>query len=168
MAGGPDPLNPTSDLDEQEELYGATLRTKVHDPLMIGAPAHGVPAHEIRLLNLSLCCGTTKGRGTVGKSDGTETTTKPPSNGETAATARGREAHKNYGTALGDGYRVDIHLPSGKRPDAVDIANKVVRELKPDNPRAISIGQRQVETYRQELEAVYEGKWTSFVDTYRR
>lgn len=38
-------------------------------------------------------------------------------------------AHKNYRDALGSGYRYDEALPSGRRPDAVDWQNRVVREL---------------------------------------
>ena len=57
-------------------------------------------------------------------------------------------------------------LPSGKRPDAINYKTRNVRELKPDNPRAIRRGQKQVEGYRQELEQ--DGStWTSNVDTYQ-
>ncbi|PZF75504.1 hypothetical protein DK847_18495 [Aestuariivirga litoralis] len=92
---------------------------------------------------------------------------KIPVNGETASTARGRQAHQNYKDALGDGYDDRLRLPSGKRPDAVDLTKREVRELKPDNPKAISRGQKQVETYRKELESLYGGSWKSYVDTYR-
>ncbi|MEI6535789.1 MAG: RHS repeat-associated core domain-containing protein [Verrucomicrobiaceae bacterium] len=95
------------------------------------------------------------------------TQTKLPTNGETVATARGRQAHQNYKNALGHGYRHNEPLPSGKRPDAVDLAKQEVRELKPDNPRAISLGQKQVETYRKELEDLHGGEWKSYVDRYR-
>ncbi|HWS53291.1 MAG TPA: hypothetical protein VN228_04165, partial [Pyrinomonadaceae bacterium] len=89
---------------------------------------------------------------------------KPRRGGETAATKAGREAHKAYNP--GPTYDTKYTLPSGKRPDAVDFENKIVRELKPNNPRAIRRGERQVEGYRQELEQVFGPGWTSYVDTY--
>lgn len=90
------------------------------------------------------------------------------SGGESAKAARGREAHKNYENALGEGYDFNKALPSGKRPDAVDLENRIVRELKPDNARAIRRGERQVEGYKNELEQLTGEKWTSKVDTYRQ
>ncbi len=87
--------------------------------------------------------------------------------GETASTAAGRKAHANYGTALGDSFDTRVSLPSGKRPDAVNWEALEVRELKPDNPRAIARGWRQVEGYRKELEEMTGQIWTSIVDTYR-
>jgi hypothetical protein len=88
--------------------------------------------------------------------------------GETAAAKAGRQAHKNYENTLGGGYDFNKALPSGKRPDAVDWKNRVVRELKPDNARAMKRGQKQVEGYRKELEQVTGQKWTSHVDTYKQ
>jgi hypothetical protein len=66
----------------------------------------------------------------------------------------------------GKGVSGGKKLPSGKRPDAINYDKRNVRELKPDNPRAIRLGQKQVEGYRQELEQ--DGStWTSNVDTYQ-
>lgn len=90
------------------------------------------------------------------------------SGGESAKAARGREAHKNYENALGEGYEFNRSLPSGRRPDAIDAENRIVRELKPDNPRAVRRGERQVEGYKKELEQMTGDKWTSHVDTYRQ
>jgi hypothetical protein len=87
--------------------------------------------------------------------------------GETAATKAGRRAHDNYRNALGDGYEYSERLPSGLKPDAIDYENSVVRELKPDNPRAIRRGERQVERYRRELEVLTGRAWRGIVDTYR-
>jgi RHS repeat-associated protein len=88
--------------------------------------------------------------------------------GESVASREGRRVHKEnaYGNALGDGYVLDERLPSGRRPDAVNRAKKEVRELKPDNPRAIRKGRAQVERYRKELEELFGGNWTAFVDVY--
>ncbi len=88
--------------------------------------------------------------------------------GESAAAARGREAHKNYENTLGGGYEFNKALPSGKRPDAIDVENKIVRELKPDNPRAIKRGEKQLEGYRSEAEKNFGGQWTSKLDTYKQ
>ena len=63
------------------------------------------------------------------------------SGGESALAARGRQAHKNYENTLGGGYDFNKALPSGKRPDAIDFENRIVRELKPDNPRAVRRGE---------------------------
>ena len=87
--------------------------------------------------------------------------------GETEAAAVGRRAHGNYGTALGEKFDTKVTLPSGKKPDAVNWESREVRELKPDNARAVRRGERQVEGYRQELEKTTGEKWTSEVDTYR-
>jgi len=89
------------------------------------------------------------------------------SGGHTADAARGIAAHKNYRNTLGGDFQFEFKLPSGKRVDAVDFKNRIVRELKPDNPRAIQDGKRQLERYRLELEKEYGGTWTSFMDTYK-
>lgn len=88
--------------------------------------------------------------------------------GESAAAARGREAHKNYENTLGGEYEFNKALPSGKRPDAIDVENKIVRELKPDNPRAIKRGEKQLEGYRQEAEKEFGGQWKAELDTYKQ
>jgi hypothetical protein len=100
-------------------------------------------------------------------SEAAEQAGKAARGGETAATKTGRRAHDNYRNALGGEYRFTERLPSGLKPDAVDYKNSVVRELKPDNPRAIRRGARQVERYRRELEAMTERVWQGIVDTYR-
>lgn len=69
--------------------------------------------------------------------------------GETAATKAGRQAHKDWNP--GEGFDKEVTLPSGKRADAVNFKQKHVKELKPDNPRAMKRGEKQVEQYRQEL-----------------
>jgi RHS repeat-associated protein len=89
-----------------------------------------------------------------------------PTSGETFWTQNGRRAHERYRLTLGGGYEFDQRLPSGRRPDATDYLNRVVRELKPDNPRAIREGNRQLEQYRQELQRERGGNWTSHLDLY--
>lgn len=77
------------------------------------------------------------------------------SGGETEATKRGRQAHKDW--EPGEGFRKEVRLPSGKRADAVN----------PDTPRAVKRGERQVEEYRRELEETEGGSWKGKVETYK-
>ena len=48
----------------------------------------------------------------------------------------------------------------------MDVANKIVRELKPNNARAIARGVTQAQRYAQELSDVYGGVWKYIIDTY--
>ncbi|WP_373372352.1 hypothetical protein [Polyangium mundeleinium] len=91
---------------------------------------------------------------------------KGPVNGETAATKAGRQAHEDWDP--GPGFEKGVRLPSRKRPDAVNYDTQQVKELKPDNRRAIKRGEKQVEGYRKELEAKEGGTWTGTVETYKR
>lgn len=84
--------------------------------------------------------------------------------GESEATKRGRQAHADW--QPGEGYEKEVRLPSGKRADAVNFEKQDVKELKPNNPRAIKRGEKQVETYRSELEEKQGGQWTGKVETY--
>ena len=89
--------------------------------------------------------------------------------GESDLAARGRQAHKDYPKRLGPGYEYEKTIKKGKggfRVDAIDFINRIVRELKPNNPRAIARGLKQVERYRKHLEKVTGKKWTGKVDTY--
>lgn len=85
--------------------------------------------------------------------------------GETEATKRGRQAHKDW--EPGEGFRKEVRLPSGKRADAVNPDKQEVKELKPDTPRAVKRGERQVEEYRRELEETEGGSWSGKVETYK-
>ena len=80
------------------------------------------------------------------------------------ALKRGKEAHDKWNP--GSDYVLNRPLPSGKRPDAVNWKTREVVELKPNNPRAIKRGWRQVEGYLRELERMTGKKWTSRVETY--
>jgi hypothetical protein len=97
-----------------------------------------------------------------------QTEGKPPksgSGGETEATKRGREAHIQWDP--GPGFEKEVTLPSGKRADAVNLETREVKELKPDNPRALKRGERQVEGYRRELEKERGGEWKGKVESYK-
>ena len=87
-------------------------------------------------------------------------------NGETVATKAGRQAHKDWNP--GEGFKKEVTLPSGRRADAVNYQTRQVKELKPDNLRAVKQGRKQVEQYRQELENEHGGDWTGIVETYTR
>jgi RHS repeat-associated protein len=92
-----------------------------------------------------------------------------PSSGETNWTSQGREAHKVYNP--GSNYTVDRKinkLKNDKIPDAIDIVNKIVRELKPNNPRAIAKGWDQVKKYARQLQKQSPPgtTWRIAVDTY--
>ena len=85
-----------------------------------------------------------------------------------AAARRGMAMHKLYEQLGLAGQTVyNRALPSGLRPDAVDFANRIVRELKPDNPRAIARGWKQASKYAQELQRITGGTWTIVIDTYK-
>lgn len=57
-------------------------------------------------------------------------------------------------------------LPSGKRVDFIDLENKIVYELKPNNPNQIRKGTKQLAGYLEEIESVFGGGWSSVLDTY--
>ena len=48
----------------------------------------------------------------------------------------------------------EYRLPSGRRIDFLDIPNATIYELKPNNPRAIKVGMKQLERYKKELETI--------------
>jgi RHS repeat-associated protein len=91
---------------------------------------------------------------------------KAAKGGETSATKAGRQAHKDW--QPGEGFDKEVTLPSGKRADAVNFETKQVEELKPENPRAVKRGEKQVEQSRQELGKEHGGDWTGAVETYKR
>ena len=86
--------------------------------------------------------------------------------GETAATAAGRAAHKAWKPP--PGFQKEYRLPSGRRADAVNEATREVIELKPNNPRAIRDGHRQLQRYIDELQETTGQPWTGRVETYDR
>ena len=95
---------------------------------------------------------------------------KEGKNGETSYTQKGRQAHTNYDP--GPGYKKEQSLPSKKRVDAINRKEGIVKELKPNNPRAIKRGEKQVQQYVDELNRVdplpNNRKWTGIVETYDR
>lgn len=62
--------------------------------------------------------------------------------------------------------RKEYVLPSGKRVDYIDIENKIVYELKPNNPNQIRKGTKQLAGYLEEIESVLGEGWSAVLDTY--
>ncbi|MFC7526755.1 DUF6443 domain-containing protein [Parapedobacter sp. GCM10030251] len=84
----------------------------------------------------------------------------------------GQQMHKAYHAGkVGKEFR----LLSGKRIDYLDVENGIIYELKPNNPRAILQGQKQLQMYLQELQSPamlqkypqFKGvQWRIVLDTY--
>lgn len=104
----------------------------------------------------------------LGKGDRLAATTaeRVTVNGETSATKLGRDMHASWD--YGRGFEKEFRLPSGKRVDGINFETREIVELKPNNPRQIRLGQRQVDAYVDELNQAYPGDtpWTGSVVTY--
>lgn len=75
--------------------------------------------------------------------------------------------HKAY--KVGANGVKEFRLPSGRRIDFLDIDNGIIYELKPNNPRAILQGQKQLQMYMKELQTMprFQGvNWKMVLDTY--
>jgi hypothetical protein len=73
-----------------------------------------------------------------------------PRGGESPAAARGRQAHAdaNYGPR----FSKEFTLPSGRRGDGINSDTRTVIELKPNKPRAIQQGERQLSAVHRRTE----------------
>ncbi|MBI1929218.1 hypothetical protein HYR99_33855 [Candidatus Poribacteria bacterium] len=84
------------------------------------------------------------------------------------AVDRGLQKHKEWD--YGKGYRKEVDLGSGNRADAVKIEGDkdYIKELKPNNPRAIKKGERQLERYKEAAKKrwPYVKEWQTEVVTY--
>jgi len=76
----------------------------------------------------------------------------------------GKAAHRMEPVLPGE--KPEVTTPSGKRMDRYNPNIYHIREIKPDNPRAIREGQKQVEGYRKEMESATGKPHTSEVSTY--
>ena len=86
--------------------------------------------------------------------------------GETAATKRGRQMHKDWD--YGPGVEKEVKIPGYGRADAVDFKNKIIYELKPANKRAMKRGMKQLERYATGLSKQYPGtNWKTFLIAYK-
>jgi Restriction endonuclease fold toxin 9 len=90
--------------------------------------------------------------------------------GESSDTILGRQAHARYAEMLGEpDYVYNKQIPGTRlRPDAIDVANNIVRELKPDNPQAIARGLVQLAKYVDALENYTGEAWTGILDLYTK
>jgi hypothetical protein len=92
--------------------------------------------------------------------------------GENAAARSGRTMHGQYsGQMQQQGYTTNSNIPnSNLRPDAIRISGNTgtIRELKPNNARAIQRGQRQLARYVQAAQKAWPNvkRWVTVVDTY--
>ena len=80
----------------------------------------------------------------------------------------GNKVHKEYMSDVADDVNKikEYVLPSGKRVDFIDFENKIVYELKPNNPIQIRKGTKQLAGYLEEIETVFGNGWSSVLDTY--
>lgn len=79
----------------------------------------------------------------------------------------GREMHREY--KLNAAGLKEFRLPSGKRIDFLDPINNTIYELKPNNPRAIRLGEKQLKMYLEEVKNLPEFKnndWKTILETY--
>ena len=86
----------------------------------------------------------------------------------TQAAQRGSKIHKkwDYGQN-GTTFRKEVPLGNAGRADAVDFANHIVYELKPNNTRAIRQGWKQLNRYAAALEKLEPGsQWIKILVTY--
>jgi hypothetical protein len=90
--------------------------------------------------------------------------------GESAAAVRGRDIHQEFSDAieaLGGDWRANRAMPgSSLRPDAVNRGLRVVVELKPNTPSAVSSGSRQLRRYVDHMEQQLGGRWVGVLVVY--
>ena len=83
----------------------------------------------------------------------------------------GQQVHKSYRSAevvLREKAKEYV-LPSKRRIDFIDFVNGKVYELKPNNPRAIREGKKQLQIYIEELKKIPDFKetnWEGILETY--
>ncbi|ACJ34858.1 Rhs family protein [Anoxybacillus flavithermus WK1] len=80
----------------------------------------------------------------------------------------GRQMHKSYkaNKVLKGVREKEFRLPSGKRIDFIDFEKKIIYELKPNNPRAIKKGLKQLKAYKKEVEKIYGKGWRTVLEVY--
>lgn len=88
-------------------------------------------------------------------------------NGETVAITFGRQMHATWD--YGPGFSPEFTLKAGGRADGINFGTRELIELKPNNPRAIRLGNQQLEGYIAKLNEQFPGEpWTGRVVTYDR
>ena len=133
-----------------------------NDVLLLVGVGEGIQAVRAALARSALELGAAA---VEGASDGLATEAgSVATKGETRFTAAGRRAHAQE--PLPPGFERDVGLPSGKRMDGYNASERQVIEIKPDNPRAVQRGGRQVEGYCRECDQTYGPGHTGRVQTY--
>ena len=82
---------------------------------------------------------------------------------------KGQHMHKLYKSKLHNPAKKlykEFNQIKGIRPDFVDFNTSTIYEFKPNNPRAIKYGYKQLERNRKEFEKHYGGNWNIVLDTY--
>ena len=80
----------------------------------------------------------------------------------------GQKVHKEYRLGEENGVTKikEYILPSRKRVDFIDFDNKIIYELKPNNPNQIKLGVKQLNGYLEEVEKEFGKGWSTVLDTY--
>ena len=81
-----------------------------------------------------------------------------------AAAQRGVLEHKQMD--YGPNVDKEVTIASGCRVDGIDFKNRIIYELKPNNPRAIARGLSQLNRYTEAASQRYGGKWTGTLRLY--
>ena len=81
-----------------------------------------------------------------------------------AAIEKGQAMHKqmNYGP----GTQKEVGINPRCRVDGIDFKNRIIYELKPNNPQAIARGLRQLDIYKNAAGEQYGGEWTGVLKLY--
>lgn len=81
----------------------------------------------------------------------------------------GQQVHKTYKAGLHNpakGLFKEYSVIKGIRPDFVDRNRRIIYELKPNNPRQITAGLKQLEKYKGLFEQEFGGVWKTVLDKY--
>ena len=81
-----------------------------------------------------------------------------------AAIQKGQEMHKQMD--YGPGVIKEKNIAPGCRVDGIDFGNRLIYELKPNNPQAIARGIRQLNRYTEAAAQQYGGTWTGVLKLY--
>jgi RHS repeat-associated protein len=115
--------------------------------------------------------------GTAAQQDINRWDAEHATSGETSATKSGRAAHALWadesqvaGGKYGAGFKPEFRIPgTNLRPDAVNFETNRILELKPNNARAIKLGEAKLKNvYIPAMEKEFGGVWTGKVVTYAR
>ena len=81
-----------------------------------------------------------------------------------AAAQRGQAMHKQMD--YGPGVVKEKTIAPGCRVDGIDFSNRIIYELKPNNPQAIAKGMSQLNRYTMVASQQYGGRWTGILRLY--